>query len=398
MTAAAVGEARTPLGATLALSDLARDPFGTLALLRAREPVSWIAADSVWLIATHPLVDEAHRDQQRFITDLEGSEVRQLFGTTMLTVDGPAHRIHNAPFAAPLRRRVAETAYGPLIRALAEEAIAKLPPGGADLVAQLAHPLALRLVGTVLGFDAAGADAIEQLVAAMALADGIAVPEDVRRRAARARKRFGVHVRAALAASEGGSSGSVLSAVARTRSPQLTDRLLVDNTINMIFGAVDPTAILIGTALWALLAHPSQLEAVKADRALLPAAVKEAARWHSPFAASVRYVGVDTVFHGTPMGAGEKVYLMILSANRDEHVFRDPEHYDIARADLKLSIAFGRGLHFCVGEALAEIAAREAIDVALSRLANLRLDPARPSEPRGVDHHQLERLDVLYGS
>lgn len=185
MTAAAVGEARTPLGATLALSGLARDPFGTLALLREREPVSWIAADGVWLITTHPLVDEAHRDQQRFITDLEGSEVRQLFGTTMLTVDGPAHRIHNAPFAAPLRRRVAETAYGPLIRALAEEAIAQLPPGGADLVAQLAHPVALRLVGTVLGFDAAGADAIEQLVAAMALADGVAVPDDVRRRAAR---------------------------------------------------------------------------------------------------------------------------------------------------------------------------------------------------------------------
>ena len=132
-------------------------------------------------------------------------------------------------------------------------------PAAADLVAQLARPLALRLVGAVLGFDAAGADAIERLVAAMALADGVAVPEHVRRRAARARERFGVHVRAALAASEGGPSGSVLSAVARTRSPQLTDPLLVDNTINMIFGAVDPTAILIGTALWALLAHPSQL-------------------------------------------------------------------------------------------------------------------------------------------
>ena len=75
MTAAAVGEARTPLGATLALSDLARDPFGTLALLREREPVSWIAANRVWLITDTPLVDEAHRDQQRFITDLEGSAI-----------------------------------------------------------------------------------------------------------------------------------------------------------------------------------------------------------------------------------------------------------------------------------------------------------------------------------
>jgi cytochrome P450 len=164
----------------------------------------------------------------------------------------------------------------------------------------------------------------------------------------------------------------------------------------MVFGAVDPTAILIGTAIWALLAHPEQLEAVQRDPELAATAIREAARWHAPFAASVRYVAADTVFHGTEMGAAEKVYLMILSANRDERVFREPERFDIGRDDLRLSIAFGRGLHHCIGEPLGIIAAREAIDAALSILPGLRLDPARPTEPRGVDHHQLPRLDVLY--
>lgn len=390
--------ARTPVGASLSLAELARDPFPTLALLREREPVSWIAADCVWLITSHALVDEAHRDQSRFVTDLETSEVRQLFGTTMLTVDGPAHRRHHAPFAAPLRRAAAEEAYPAVIRQLAERQLADLGGQSAELVGEFARPLAQRLVAAVLGFDASDGEALEQLVADMAAADGITVGEEVRRRAARTRESFGARVLEALREAERQPSGGVLAAVARTRSGELTDRQIVDNMINMIFGAVDPTAILIATALWALLAHPDQLAMVRDDRTLLPLAVREAARWHPPFAASVRYVGLDTEFHGTPMGAGEKVYLMIMSANRDEQVFRDPEVYDIGRSELRLSLAFGRGLHFCVGEALAEIAAREAIDAALTALPGLRLDPARAVEPRGVDHHQLERLDVLYGT
>ena len=366
-----------------------------LATLRAQEPVSWIEHDEVWLITTHELVDEAHRDATRFITDLETSEVRQLFGTTMLTVDGRPHRVHRRPFAGPLLRAAVEQAYAARIRALAEQLVPQQGAGAAELVGEFARPLAFALVAEVLGFAHGDRAQLEELVFAMAAADGIAVPDEVRRHAADTRRDFGGRVMATLEAAARERPDSVLSAVAGDRDAALTDQHVIDNTINMIFGAVDPTAILIATALWALLSHPDQLAAVRADRGLLANAVKEAARWHAPFAASVRYVGIDTVFHGTPMAAGDKVYLMILSANRDDRVFREPEIYDIRRADLRQSIAFGRGIHFCIGEPLAEIAAREAMDVVLSALPRLKLDPARPSEPRGVDHHQLARLDVL---
>jgi cytochrome P450 len=395
MTPSPARAVRTPVGASLRLADLDRDPFGLLARLRAEEPVSWLTEDRVWLITTHALVDEAHRDQARFATDLEDSEVRQLFGETMLTVDGPRHRIHHAPFAHPLRRGEAEHAYAAPIRAIAEELLGGLGGGRAELIRELARPLALRLVGTVLGFPDGESEEIERLVSDMAAADSIVVTDAVRRRAAATRKRFGVRVLDALEKLADDGAPSVLSAVARTRG-QLTDQQVVDNTINMIFGAVDPTAILIGNAIWALLAHPDQLAAVRADRDLIVTAVKEAARWHPPFSASVRYVATDTPFHGVGMRAGEKVYLMILSANRDEHVFRAPERFDIAREDLRLSIAFGRGLHHCIGEALTEIAAREALNATLSALPGLRLDPRRPTEPRGISHHELARLDVLY--
>lgn len=386
----------SPLGARLTLSELARDPFGVLALLRAEEPVSWFATDRVWLITAHALVDQAHRDQARFATDVEHSEVRRVFGETMLTVDGAAHRVHHAPFAGPLSRRAVETAYAARIRAMAEEHLAALGGGRAELVSELAWPLALRLVGVVLGLDEAHVGEIELLVSEMAAADGITVGDEVRRGAAARRERFGQRVLAALDREARRGSSSVLGAVARAGGERLTERQVIDNTVNMIFGAVDPTAILIGTAIWALLAHPPYLGVVRADRSLIPTAVREAARWHAPFAASVRYVAADTVFHDVEMRAGEKVYLMILSANRDERVFRHPDRFDIAREDLRLSITFGRGLHHCIGEPLGMIAARQTIDAALSLLPGLRLDPGRPTAPVGVDHHQLLRLDVLY--
>jgi cytochrome P450 len=263
-------------------------------------------------------------------------------------------------------------------------------------VAELARPLALELVAAVVGFEEGGAGELERLVDDMAAADGVGVSDELRRRAAATRESFAPRVLDALVRAPARHPDSVLAAVARERSPQLTELQVIDNTINMIFGAVDPTAILVATALWALLSHPDALGRVRAQRSLIPAAVAEAARWHPPFAASVRYVRTETELGGVVMHAGEKVYLMILSANRDERAFKRPERYDIARPDLRASIAFGRGLHFCIGEALASLAAREAIDVALSELPALRLDPERRSEPRGVDHHQLERLDVLH--
>ena len=98
------------------------------------------------MITSHAFVDEAHRDQARFATDLAHSEIRELFGETMLTVDGPEHRLHHAPFARALSRRSVEEAHAEEIRGLADELLRALSGGGAELVSQLARPLSVRLV------------------------------------------------------------------------------------------------------------------------------------------------------------------------------------------------------------------------------------------------------------
>lgn len=385
-----------PIGDSLSLADVARDPFATSVRLRREEPVTWLPKDQVWLVAPYAFVDEVHRDQERFTTDLESSEIREIFGVTMLTVDGPAHRVHRRPFDRTLRYRHINESYAGLIRSRAAELLRSLSDSTrAELMSQFADPLGSRIVGDVLGFDYPDEGALGRLLADLVRANCVTVDDSVRGRAAKARKEFGPQVLATLERARRTAPDSVLGTVARERDSALSDELIIDNTVNLLFGGADPVAILVGTTLWALLSHPDQLAEVRQDRSLIERAVDEAARWHPPFGLSVRYAACNTSLGAAQIRAGEKIYAMIISANRDEGVFRDPERFDIHRDDLRLSIAFGRGLHFCIGQSLTRVAAREATDVALTELPALRLDPGSVCEPRGLDFHRLERLDVL---
>lgn len=383
------------LGSELRLTDVDRDPVGISARLREAKPVSWLAEDQVWLVASHSLVDEVHRDQRRFITDLDSSEIRQIFGVTMLTVDGPAHREHRRPFNAALRPRHIEANYAATIRACAVELLRERSGDGRDdLMASLADPLGLRIVSEVLGFECDDDAALRMLIADVVEANRVTVGPDVRDRAAAFRLRFAPTVLATLAHAAKTAPNSVLGMLARTRDGGLTDEMIVDNTLNLVFGGADPVAILVGTAIWALLEHPAQLEEVRANRSLIPLAVDEAARWHPPFGLSVRYAAADTELGGAQIRAGDKLYAMIIGANRDPAVFAHPDVFDIHRADLRSSIAFGRGMHFCIGQGLSRIAACEALDAVLDELPGLRL--AVPTEPAGFDFHRLPHLQVLY--
>lgn len=384
-----------PIGSTLRLTDLDRDPIGIGARLRVFEPVSWLAADQVWLVAPHRLVDEVHRDQERFISDLESSEIREIFGVTMLTVDGPAHRVQRRPFDHSMRHRHIQENYAGTIRSCAVELIRGLRPNGhSELISELADPLGLRIVSEVLGFDFDDGATLKQLLADMVEANRVTVGAEARAHAATLRRRFGPRVLAALERARRSAPNSVLGTLARTRDETLSDAEIVDNTINLIFGGADPVAILVGTALWALLAHPTQLVEVRSNTQLVPLAVDEAARWHPPFGLSVRYAAHDTRLGDAEIRAGDKLYAMIISANRDDQVFAEPERFDIHRAELRSSIAFGRGMHFCIGQGLSRIAACETLDAALAELPGLRL--ASATEPTGFDFHRLPQLHVLH--
>jgi cytochrome P450 len=129
--------------------------------------------------------------------------------------------------------------------------------------------------------------------------------------------------------------------------------------------------------LTGLLTNPDQLDAVRADRSLVAAAVEEALRWDGPVLASSRETTQEVVVDGVPIPAGARLDLMYGAANRDRAVFDDPDRFDIFRPKHR-HFGFAFGAHNCLGQLLARLEMTRALNAVLDQLPNVRLDPDYP--------------------
>ncbi|MCV7383366.1 cytochrome P450 [Mycolicibacter longobardus] len=134
----------------------------------------------------------------------------------------------------------------------------------------------------------------------------------------------------------------------------------------------DTTSAAISGGLRALVEHPDQRERLRQDMQLMPTAVEEIIRWVTPVKEFMRTATVDTEVRGVPIAKGESVYLSYVSANRDEDVFADPFVFDVGR-DPNKHLAFGHGVHFCVGSALARMEINSFFTALLPRLEDIEL-------------------------
>lgn len=144
----------------------------------------------------------------------------------------------------------------------------------------------------------------------------------------------------------------------------------------IVFAGGETTWRQLGIALFALLNHPTQLADVVADRALLKNAILESTRWYSD-ALFPRKVMRDTVLHGTELPAGAQLHVAIGAANRDPARWDDPDSYNIHRP-YKRSVAFGAGVHSCLGQHLARQEIATALGALFDRFPNIRWDPTKP--------------------
>ena len=158
----------------------------------------------------------------------------------------------------------------------------------------------------------------------------------------------------------------------------------------------ETTTNLVNNAILCLTANPDQLARLRERMDLLPSAIEEVLRYRSPFQFVFRATRRDVELHGQPIPAGKLVLAMIGSANRDETQFRDADRFDIER-DPNPHVAFGHGIHFCLGATLARLEARVALTELLLRLEGLELASAEPWEPRRAMHvHGPTHLPVRF--
>jgi len=159
----------------------------------------------------------------------------------------------------------------------------------------------------------------------------------------------------------------------------------------------DTTSAVISGGLHALIDHPGQRERLRANMDLMPLATEEMIRWVTPVKEFMRTAREDTTVRGVPIATGESVLLSYASANRDDEVFDDPFRFDIGRDPNKHN-AFGYGVHFCLGAALARMEAQIVFDRLLERFGSIELVDDHPTHRDSLTLRGLIDLRVRFAA
>jgi pimeloyl-[acyl-carrier protein] synthase len=182
---------------------------------------------------------------------------------------------------------------------------------------------------------------------------------------------------------------------ARDQGDRLNDKELLATCIFLFWAGHETTVNLLGNGVLTLLRHPSELERLRDTPSLVPGAVEEMLRFESPVQLAYRMALMDLDLGGRSIRRGQQVVLAIGAANRDPAQFRDPERFDIARSDVH-HVAFGHGIHYCLGAALARAQGQIAIGELLRRCKGLRLSTATLEWNDNILLRGLKALPVTF--
>ena len=381
-----------PVGAAITVAELEHDPHPALARLRATEPVSWLPALGGWLVTRRDLAVQVMRDSTTFTVDDPRFSTAQVVGPSMLSLDGADHTRHREPFEHPFGLARTRARFTPVVTTLVDDLVDALDGGGGELRRGLAGPLSVAVVAEALGLpDVDAATVLGWYDAIVASVSGVAAGRAVTPEGDAAFARL--HDQVAEAVRTAHPDVSMVAAAGREG---LAVDEVVSNAAVLMFGGIETTEGMITTVLWHLLSHPDQLALVRAEPDLLANAVEESLRMEPAAAVVDRYATRDVSIAGADIRAGDLVTVSLAGAGRDPDVFTDPDVFDVRRTNAKRHLAFAGGPHICVGMHLARLETLAAIRAVLDRFPGLRLDPDRPTAPRGLVFRKPPELHVLW--
>ena len=391
-----------PLGDRIRLAELAQDPYPHYRQLQAHEPISWVGETQQWFITRRADVLTVLYDTATYTVASPHSLLSDTLGEMMLSLDGAEHRCQRAPFAEayqPRRlRRLHTEGISELVTSLIDSFAAR---GESELMSEFCDPLAIISVTQVLGLPLANLDQILAWYDDIALAlANFKRDETIRARGHTAVQAFGAEIRAHLHRLADEPDESALSAITLHPQHHLDEDAIVANTILTIFGGRETTAAMLGNTIWALLQHPAQLAALRADWSLLPNALEEALRWEAPVQTATRHITRPTTLSGVDSAAGEVAQCILAAANRDPDHFPEPERFDIRRPRAADHLSFAIGPHYCLGAPLARMEGQIGLQALFEALPNLRLrgdaEAAAQARPYGHEFRGPRALHCVW--
>jgi cytochrome P450 len=346
------------------------DPYPHYAALREAAPVHRLP-DGCYVVTRWQDCWSTYRNPQIFASS--GTRGGDYASTkSIISIDPPAHTRLRQRVVAPFRRAAIaamESDLRTVTEGLVDDLVRANRAGAADLVTHLAVPLPVIAIARMLGIPSDNYPQFrhwsDQSVADLA---GL----DVDRAAVKQARREMMQYFLALVTERRRSPGDdLISAIVGGPEP-LDDEWAVAFCFTLLVAGNETTTNLVSNALRALLAHPVQAEKLWADPGLVPNAMEEALRYDAPAQANIRRATIDTSIAGHRIPAESLVLLLIGSANRDPRKFADPDRFDITR-DAREHLAFGNGVHLCLGAPLARLEARLVFETLIARVRNIRL-------------------------
>ena len=381
---------------------MAQDPYPEYAALRERSPVHRSRLLNAWVFSRYADVDTVLRDHRRFsndpakrnLTRRQQAMVPAPDDYTMLLLDPPDHTRLRALVNKAFTRR-AVNALEPQIRTLMNSLLDEVDPAGFDLMEAVANPLPVIVISEMLGVPPEDRARFRVWSNQRARLLEPTISPREREIGAEAGQALSDYFRPIIQARRAEPEDDIVSALvqAEEEGDALTEQEVLNMLRLLLIAGNETTTNLIGNGTLALLRSPDELERLRADPSLIPAAVEELLRFDSPVQTDFRGALEDCEVNGAPVRRGQNIVLLIGAANRDPAAFEEPDRLDIGRAEGS-HISFGRGIHHCIGAPLARLEGRIFLEVLLERFSSIRLAAERPAYRGGVVLRGLESLPV----
>ncbi|MBV9319760.1 MAG: cytochrome P450 [Mycobacterium sp.] len=379
-----------------------RDPYTEMARLRREQPVQRIdmsgmpheESKPVFMVYRHEEVQQMLRDNETFSSAIIIDAFGDVLGKhVMLGMDEPQHGRHRSLVAKAFSQKALARWEDELVGKVGNELIDQFAGRGrADLVKEFTFPYPTQIIAGLLGLPREDYPQFQRWSISLL---SFTINPERGRAASMALQEYFTPI---LAARRKEPRDDLISGLAQAEidGEKLSDEEIFSFLRLLLPAGVETTYRSLGNMLFGLLSNTDQLDAVRADRSLLPQAIEEAVRWEPPLLTITRVATRDTELAGVPIPAGSSVMPMLGAANRQEDRYPDPDRFDVFRS-ARAHIGFGHGVHVCLGMHLARLEMRVALNLLFDRLPNLRLDP-EGGDPhiRGQVFRSPTSLPVLF--
>lgn len=373
-------QAETQFGMQLFGAELAQNPYPFYEQLRKNSPVVKLGPLGLWAVTKYDDVLRILRDPETFSSNVSA---RRLAGE-----DVPPSMIFEDPPVHTRQRNLISKAFTPKVIELQRQAIQEycdrlvdemLMREEIDVVAALSYPLPVMVIANMMGvadgdlatFKRWSDEIIENVAVSILMGDDSAL-EDTNRE-------FDAYFTDRLEELRREPEENLLSELVHveTEEGRLSNAdLLMLCRLLLVAGNETTTGLIVNTVR-ALAEFPEVLAAVRSDLNLLPTLTEESLRYYAPFQGTIRRTTRDVEVRGTTIPAGERVFVGLASANRDEDAFDRPNDFVPDRHPNR-HLSFGMGIHFCVGAPLARLESEVAFRTLLPRITSLQVEAAEP--------------------